>query len=230
MADTVLAGDHVCRRQHHAERERDGEDDRLPGVEHRQRGVGLDRGLLVGREALVIARGLALLGAEVLHGLEVEQRVDRLGVGIGVAVIHLAADGHAPHGRLHREPEVDHDHSQHDNHIAPVELDRENRNHKAELDDRGDERHQRHPRHLFDAVAAALKHARQPAGLLLEMKAQRELVHVRESAERELAHGMHRHLREQAFAQLGEYHHQDAHEAIEHGREQRRADEPGGRA
>jgi hypothetical protein len=42
--------------------EPDGEDDRLPGIEHRERGVGLDARALVALHRAVVALGLALLG------------------------------------------------------------------------------------------------------------------------------------------------------------------------
>ena len=59
-------------------------------------------------------RASALLVAEILDRLEVQQAVDRLGVGVGVAVVHLAADGDAPLARGEREPHVDGDGREHD--------------------------------------------------------------------------------------------------------------------
>ena len=67
---------------HHHGRRAEREDDRLPGVEHRERDVGRDAQLLVARHRLVVAGRLALLGAEILDGLEVEEAVDRLGIGV----------------------------------------------------------------------------------------------------------------------------------------------------
>ena len=46
----------------------------------------------------------------------------------------------------------------------------------------GDELQDHHADDGLDAVAAALEHARQPAGLALEMKAQRQSMHVHEGA------------------------------------------------
>ena len=71
-----------------------------------------------------------------------------------------------------------------------------------------------HPHDHLDAGAAALQHARQPAGLALEMKAQRQLVHVDEGDVGELAHRMHRDAGENAVAPLRQYRHQHAHRAI----------------
>ena len=82
-------------------------------------------------------------------------------------------------------------------------------------------------------VAPALEHARQAAGLALEMEAQRELVHVLEGPVGEPAHRVHRHLGEDAVAHLGEHRHQDAHAAIGDRHQDRRRehpDQPGGGA
>ena len=49
-----------------------------------------------------------------------------------------------------------------------------------ELDDGRRRVEDDHAHDGLDAVAAALEHARQAAGLALEMKAQRQLVHVHE--------------------------------------------------
>ena len=54
-------------------------------------------------------------------------------------------------------------------------------------------------------IAAALEHAGKPAGLALEMEAQRQLVHVLEGEDREPPHRVHRHLGEHAVAQLGQH-------------------------
>ena len=77
-----------------------------------------------------------------------------------------------------------------------------------------------HPHDHLDAGAAALQHARQPAGLALEMKAQRQLVHVDEGDVGELAHRMHRDAGENAVAPLRQHRHQHAHCAVADGHQQ----------
>jgi hypothetical protein len=77
----------------------------------------------------------------------------------------------------------------------------------------------------------AFQHAGQAAGLALEMKAQRELVHVLEGAIGEPAHRVHRDLGEDAVARLREHRHEDAHPAVGNGerdRSRERPDEPCG--
>ena len=88
----------------------DGENQRLAGVEHGERDIGSHAQPLVARHRLVVADRLALLGAEILHRFEIQQAVDRLGVGVGVALVHRAADRDAPVGRHRREDHVDDDH------------------------------------------------------------------------------------------------------------------------
>ena len=48
--------------------------------------------MLVGLQRDVVAPRLVLLVVEVFDRLEIEQRVDRLGVGALVRFVHLAAD------------------------------------------------------------------------------------------------------------------------------------------
>ena len=226
VADGLGAGHDVEHGHGHAAGERRGEDDGLAGVEHGERGVALDAGLLVDGHRLIVAAGLALLGAEVFHGLVVEEAVDRLGVGLGVALVHGAADLDAPVGRPHRVPEIEHDHQRDRAGVAPVERVEQHGQHQRELDDGRHEGHQRHARDVLDAEPAALQHAREPAGLALQVKAQREAMHVLEGGERELAHRMHGDPGEHALAHLHQQRHGHAGEAVEQGGQHRRADQP----
>ena len=221
IADAVAVAAHAvdAHRQHddHA----DGEDNRLAGVEHRQRDVSLDAEPLVTRHGAVVARRFARLGAEILDRLEVEQTVDRLGVGVGVALVHRAADADAPVGGDGGVDEVDDDGDGDRNDVAPVERIEERRGNQRELDDRrrGDQHRSADDR--LDRIAAAFEHARQPAGLALEMEAQRQLVEMDEHLVGEAADGVHRHGGEQRVAALLGQRHQDAHRAVKRGQRQR---------
>jgi hypothetical protein len=75
-----------------------GENERLTGVENRERYIGAHAHMLVPRHGLVVAPRLAAFRAKVFHRLEVEQAVDRLGVGVGVALVHRTPDADAPIG------------------------------------------------------------------------------------------------------------------------------------
>ena len=98
--------------------------------------------------------------------------------------------------------------------------------HEGELDDRRNQSQHRKARQFLDGVAAPFENAGQSTRLALEMKAQRQSMHVLECLERELPHGMHRNLREQAVADLREERHRDPGDPVEHGQEQRSAPEP----
>ena len=121
LADGVAAVHDVDGAHDHAGGEGDGEDHRLARVEDGQRGVGLDAGLLELLDGFVVALGLPGFCAEVLHRFVVEQAVDSLGVGVGVAVVHGFADGHAPFGGFDGEPEVADDHEHGDEGVTPIE-------------------------------------------------------------------------------------------------------------
>ena len=221
VADVVaMAADAVdAHRQHddHA----DGENDRLAGVEHRQRDIGLDAEALVARHRAVVARRLAPLGAEILDRLEVEQAVDRLGVGVGVALVHRAADADAPIGGDGGVDQID-DHRDRDRRdVAPVEGIEERRRDQGEFDDRRRRDQHRSAHDRLDRVAAALENARQPAGLALEVEAQRQLVEVDEDFVGEAAHRVHRHRREQGVAPLLGERHQNPHQAVKRSQRQR---------
>ncbi len=149
--------------------------------------------LLVTLHRMVVARGFAFLGAEIFHRLVVQQRVDRLGVGLGIGIVHLAANFDPPFGRDVGVIHVDHDGDHCDEHVAPVELPQQHGHQQRDLDDGRDQLQDHHPHNDLDAEAAALQHARQAAGLALQVKAQRQFMHVHESEVGELAHRVHRH-------------------------------------
>ncbi len=197
-----------------------------PGIEHGKRRVGLGGGFLVALHRAVVADRLARLGAEILHGLVVEKRIDRLGIGVGVGFVHAAADRDAPFGGLVRVGQIDHHHGENDRRIGPVEFPREDAEHEAELEDGRQQRQHHQPRQFLDPLAAALQHAGEPAGLALEMEAQGKAMHVLEGLERELSHRMHRHLGEQPVAHLRQHRHEHAGETVEDRQQDGRAPEP----
>jgi hypothetical protein len=122
LADGERAGGDVAGGEQHADHGADGEDHRLPGIEHAERGVGLDCRPLVARHGGIEAARLVILVAEIFHSLVVEQAVHRLGVGLGVGLVHVAADNDAPLARPEGEGDVETDRRQHDQHIDPAEI------------------------------------------------------------------------------------------------------------
>ena len=61
---------------------------------------------LVARHRAVEVIGLALFVAEILDRLVIQQRVDRLRMGVSVGVVHLAADADPPVARPDRKPDI----------------------------------------------------------------------------------------------------------------------------
>ncbi len=217
IADRLGAGSDFIGAQHHGGGEPDGKDHRLPGIEHAERGIGLDAGIFVARHGAVVALRLALLGVEIFHRLVIEQRVDRLDVGVIVAVVHLATDADAPFGRMISVDHIHQDGDQDHHDVAPIELPHQHGGYERHFDDGRHQLQDHHAHDGLDRVAAALEHTRQSASLALEVEAQRQLVHMHEGAVGEPAHRVHRHLGEHAVARLLEQRHQDAHAAIGNG-------------
>ena len=125
------------------------------------------------------------------------------------------------------EPHEERDRQPDDDDIAPVEMQKQHGDDQHQFDDRRRQLQQHHAHDGLDGVAAALEHARQPAGLALEMKAQRQQMHVLEREHRQPPHRVHRHLGENAVAPLGEKRHDDAHAAIGERHHDRRRERPG---
>ena len=214
------------RAHQHGRRQPRREDDRLSGIEQRQRGIGLHAGALVALHRVVIPRGLALLGAEIFDGFVVQQRIDRLGIRFGIGVVHLAANLDPPFGRDVGVVHVDHHGDHGRQHIAPVELPQQHAHDQRDLDDGRHQLQDHHAHDDLDAEAAALQHPGQAAGLALQVKAQRQLMHVNEGAIGEFSDRMHRDLGEDAVAPLRQHRHQHAHRAVAQGHDQRRGDQP----
>ncbi len=135
VAHRVDARGNALHDHDHAGRQTDGEDYGLACVEDGQRRVGLHARRLEALHRAVVALRLAALGPEILHRLVVEQAVDGLGVGVGIALVHPAADADAPLGRLGGEPHVGDDHDDRDGGVAPVELPQQHAEDHHELDD-----------------------------------------------------------------------------------------------
>ena len=226
MTDGPISRKHIVGGHDQADRQRDGEDHGLAGVQNRERGICFNARLFVKRHRLVVAFGLAIFRSKVFDGFVVEQAVDGLRVGVRVAFVHRAADGEPPVGRTDREPQVADDHRDDGRNVAPVEFDGADDDDHEKFDDRRDEGHQRHTADVFNARPAALQNARQPARLAFEMKAHRQPVHMLERRQRQFPDGMHGNAREHALADLNQQRHHDARQPIENARQYRRTDEP----
>ena len=151
---------------------------------------------------------------------------DRLDIGVGIAVIHFTSNTDPPFSGAIGVGHVDRD-SDHDRrHVAPIELPHQHHDDQQQLYDRRRQLQDHHADDGFDSVAPAFEHARQPAGLSLEMKSEGQLVHMHERAVGEPTNSVHRHFGKQAVAQLRQRRHKDSHAAVCDGHRDGRGDGP----
>ena len=202
IADRLRPGHDGARRNHHAHRHAEREDHGLAEIQPGERGPGAHSRALVARHGAVEALRLAPLVAEIFDRLVVQQRVDRLRMGVRVGIVHLAADGDAPVAGAHREPHIGPHRHRDDAHVPDVELVPDDAGGQRELQDGRQAVQDGEADDLLDAGRAALDDAREPAGAPLEMKAQRQLVQVDEGAVGELADRVLPDAREERVAQL----------------------------
>ena len=179
--------DHAVARHHHHRDQADGDDGALADVEQRQGAAGADRGRLVAPAADIEAARLVLLVAEVLHRLVVQQAVDRLGVGLGVGLVHAAHELDAPFRQDDREHDVGGDDGQGHRREAPVVEAPQDAADQHDLEQGRQDVEGGEAEQELDALGAALDDAAQPAGLALEMEAQRQRMEMAEDFEGEVA-------------------------------------------
>jgi len=169
-----------------------------------------------------------MLIAKIFHRFEIEQRVHRLGVGVGIALVHFAAEGDTPAGDGEGEPGIGHHHGQRHRRDHPIQLHHHIYFEGQKLEDSGENAEQSEGQQIVDALDAAVNHPRQAAGLAFQMKAQRQGMNMREGLHRDFPHGMIEHLGEDAVAQLTESLHQNAGNRIGADERQGQADGDGG--
>ncbi len=165
-------------------------------------------------QVVVVARLLEALVREVLDRLVVEERVERLGVGLRVLLVHGAPERGAPLGHGHREGDVEDERAEGDRREPAVELGREQDDDERDLDQRRQDVVDRVVQQRLDRARAALDVARDAAGLALEVKAQAQRQQVLERLERDAPGDPRRDRIEQEFAQLGEERDRDAQRAV----------------
>ena len=117
-------------------------------LRHRGAGEGMDR--------LVVALGLALLGAEIFDRLVVEQAVDGAADRPVVDLVHVALQPRAPVGHVAGEGDVGGDRRQRRGDQPGAELDEEDHADGGQLDQRRADVEQQEIEHHVDALGAAL--------------------------------------------------------------------------
>ncbi len=129
---------------------------RLGDVEQAERVLALDRGLGIGARRRAVAFQFALLGAEILHRLVVEQRIHRAGQREAIEFVHPVAQLGAPFGDEAGNPDVaGHGHRGRDHHL-PAELEVEDHRHRDHLDRGRGNVEQQEVDHRVDALRPAV--------------------------------------------------------------------------
>src|SRR6185437_6632504 len=214
IADRHGAGGDALPGEQHDADEAGGDDGALADIEQRQRALALHRRLLVGAQRLVEAVGLVLLVGEILHRLEIQEAVDRLGVGLAVALVHLAAVFDPPVGDDEGEGDVADDGGEGDERELEIVEPPQDAADEEDLEQRRHDVEEHEGEQELDAADAALDGARHAAGLALEMEAQRQRVQMAEGGEADHAHGVLLDLGEDRVAQLAESLGGDARDAV----------------
>ena len=168
---------------HHADQPA-GDQQRLAEVQEGKRVVRLDRRLFIARHCRVIALRLALFGDEILDGFIVQQAVDGLLVGIRVAVVHLAAQLHAPLGHREGKPDVKPDGDRHDQQIPRVEQHGQDDADQQQLQNQRPDREKQEAEQEFHTLDPAFDDPAQPAGFARDVIAHRQLVDMLERLQR----------------------------------------------
>ena len=205
---------HTVRCHQHDQRQSRRDDERLADVQYVQRHLHAYRSPFIPRQSTVVARRLMRLVAEILHRLEVQQAVERLGGGVVVVLVHRAPRPHAPAGEAHGEADIaDHGDERHRGE-PPVEQAPDDRGDQQQLDQCRHHVEHREPQHGLDAGGAAIDRTRQCAGLAIQMEAQAQRMQMAERAQRRDTHRALLHGREQRITQLPKSGGRDAQQAI----------------
>ena len=187
IADRHRAFRHAVARHQHHPAEAAADDKRLSDVEQRQRGVAGHRRPLVATQRRIEAARLIGLVAEILDGLVVEQAVDRPRVRFLVGLVHAPAVFQAPLGDDHRVGHESHDGAERHQREPEIEQGPQDDADHRQFEQRRQDVEQREAEQEIDRLGAAFDRPRQPAGLAVEMEAEREPVQVAEGRERDLA-------------------------------------------
>ncbi len=121
VADGLRSGADFQRGHDHDNCHADTEDHGLAEVQPAERCPGLGRRLFITRHRSIEALGFHVLIAEIFDRFEIEKRVDCLGVGLRIGIVHFPADADAPVARLDRKPGIEPDRCGNDELIGTAE-------------------------------------------------------------------------------------------------------------
>ncbi len=169
--------------QHHRDRPR-GDDRRLGEAERELRGLASHRRRLVGAPRHLEPPRLMGLGREILHRLIVEQAVGGLDAGGDVALVHLPTEPHLPAGHGEGDGQIGQDRGQGREREAGAIESPQHAGHQGQFQQGGRDVEQGQVQQALDPRRAAFHHPRHPAGLAVQMEAQRQGMQMLEDLER----------------------------------------------
>ena len=113
------------------------DDQRLPDVNGPERIGGLQRRRFISLHGGIVTSRLSRFRAEIFHRFKIQQRINRLLVGIIVLIIHLLADFDPPFGHNSGEPYIgDNRHNNHQQ-IAQIKKRRQRAGDQHQLQEQG---------------------------------------------------------------------------------------------
>ena len=164
-----------------------GDDELLARVQNAQGALAFEGGLAVAFQVVVVAQGLKLFVVEVFDRLKIEQRINGAGVGLGIELVHALAKLGAPLGHGDGEADVQHQGNHRNAGKPDVKLDRQEREHQPQLNQRGNDAVERIRHQRMHRPRAALDVARHAAGLAVQVKAQAHGVQMAKHPQRDAA-------------------------------------------
>eukprot|EP00968_Pinguiococcus_pyrenoidosus_P020423 scaffold2393_cov267-Pinguiococcus_pyrenoidosus.AAC.6 len=189
VADRHPAALHPLDAHHHARRQTDGEDQRLPDVQagHAE-GVEHVHAFDPSQKLVLVARGLGLLSPEQLHCLVVHQAIHKVGVACTVHLDQLSSDSHPPLGELCSVRGVDGKHCKRHEREGAAGSSRHDGAAQGQLHQRGHHREDQLEQDALEAAGAADVRHRQRARRVRQMKACVQRVQVPEQRRRKAPH------------------------------------------
>ncbi len=176
----------------------------LAGVQDVQGLLRQHRGALRIRQSLVVAACLVVFVTEILHRLEIQQRVDRARLRLALELVPAPPHGSAPVGHRHREDDVNGQTGADDRGEPDLVIPQQVSEHQRDLDQRRQDRIQSEADQRGDSANALVDLARDGAGAAIEVVAQRQRMQMAKRFQRQRARRRLRHLDEKELAQLGE--------------------------
>ncbi len=176
-----------------------GNDGPLPDIHHGQTGNRPHSGIFIALQGMIIATGLMPFIAKIFDGFIIQQAIDGLGIGDGIAFIHLAAILQAPFRHQQRVGDIADNCHKGDKRIAEIKQSPKNATDHADFQQRRNDVEQHERQNEFDALGPSFYHPRQPAGLTFQMKTQAQAMQMFKCLQRDCANGILRDTGKQGF-------------------------------